>query len=180
MKKRYYRMKDPTCQRTEIKWIEMTGKEFYQFINSPEGQNRHFIDMDDVVLESTSSEARSYRIEKDHSNYLKEQEKGWTIVSIYALEGEYGCNGEEVALCEAHNVETEAINRIERKALLSALKCLDRESRQLIYILYLAKECKTERALASELGVSKNTIHKRKKILETLKILVGKFEKSSQ
>lgn len=38
-------MKDPKCRPEEIEWIEMTGREFYCFVHSPEGQNRHFIDM---------------------------------------------------------------------------------------------------------------------------------------
>lgn len=181
MQKRYFRMKNPKCKPEEIEWIEMTGREFYSFVHSPEGKDRHFIDMDDVVLEGTSSEARKHRAEKDHSNYLKEQEAGWSILSIYSLEGEHGCSGEEIAIDETQNVEAEAMKRIERKALISALSHLDAESRHLIYVSYLAKECKTERRLASEWGVSKNTIHKRKKkILKILKFLVGKFEKSSQ
>lgn len=181
LKKRYFRMKTPECKREEIEWIEMTGREFYRFVNSPEGQGRHFVDMDDIVLEGASSEVRRQRAEKDHSNYLKEQEEGWSTLSFYAVINEYGCSGEEVAVDETQNVEVEAIKSIERKALVNALSCLDMESRQLIYSLYLAEKCKTERSLASEWGVSKNTIHKRKKIiLENLKNLVGKFEKSSQ
>ena len=59
MYKRYFRMKDPKCRPEQVEWIEMTGREFYRFVNSPEGQGRHFIDMDDVVLEASETEARS-------------------------------------------------------------------------------------------------------------------------
>lgn len=61
MYKRYFRMKDPRCKPNEIEWIEMAGSEFYRFVNSPEGRDRHFIDMDDVVLEASESEVRSFR-----------------------------------------------------------------------------------------------------------------------
>ena len=64
MYKRYFRMKDPRCKPNEIEWIEMTGNEFYRFVNSPEGRGRHFIDMDDVVLEASEFEARSFKAEK--------------------------------------------------------------------------------------------------------------------
>ncbi len=67
---RYFRKKNPKCKLNEIEWIEMTGKESYRFVNSPEGQYRYFINMGDVVLEVTQAEARAYRAEKDHSNYL--------------------------------------------------------------------------------------------------------------
>ena len=44
--KRYFRKKDPTCRPEDIEWIEMSGKEFYRFITSPEAENHHFIDID--------------------------------------------------------------------------------------------------------------------------------------
>lgn len=56
-------MRDPRCKPSEIEWIEMTGTEFYRFVNSPEGCGRHFIDMDDVVLEASEADARSFKFE---------------------------------------------------------------------------------------------------------------------
>ena len=79
MYKRYFRMKDPRCKPNEIEWIEMTGNEFYRFVNSPEGRGRHFIDMDDVVLEASESEVRSFKAEKNHSYYIQAQEEGWSM-----------------------------------------------------------------------------------------------------
>ena len=67
MYKRYFRMKDPKCKPEQIEWIEMTGREFYRFVNSLEGRGRHFIDMDDVVLEASENEVRSFRTEQNHS-----------------------------------------------------------------------------------------------------------------
>lgn len=181
MYKRYYRMDNPECKPDEIKWIEMTGSEFYRFVNSPEGQGRYFIDMGDVVLESSKREAQIHRAEKDHSDYLKEQEEGWSTVSLYTIEDESGCSGEEVARDETQDVETAAMLRIETAALRQALKCLDSENYRLIYALYLADKRYTERELAHKLGVSQNAINKqKKKTLQKLKILVVKIQKSSQ
>lgn len=181
MYKRYFRMKDPNCGPEEIEWVEMTGREFYRFVNSPEGQGRHFIDMDDVVLEASEAEARSFKAEQNHSYYIQTQEEGWSIVSIYAAEDEYGCSGEEIARDETQDVEAEVILRMDRKALRTALPHLDKESLHLIRSLYLADKCKTERELARELGISQVAIHKqKKKILSALKILVIKIEKSQQ
>ena len=64
MHTRYFRLKNPKCRPEEIEWIEMSGREFYCFVNSPEGQGRHFIDMDDVVLEASEGETRRYKSEK--------------------------------------------------------------------------------------------------------------------
>lgn len=139
------------------------------------------MDMGDVVLESTQAQARTYRAEKDHSDYLKEQEENLIILSLYTLEDGIGCNGEEVILDEMTDVESEAIINININALRKALAWLDPESYLLIHDLYLADNRKTERSLADEFGLSQNAIHKRKKkILNRLKILVVKIQKSSQ
>ena len=70
---------------------------------------------------------------------------------------------------------------MEYRALRVALHQLDKDSRLLIHALYLADERKTERDLAKELGVSQNAINKqKKKILQKLKILVVKIQKSQQ
>lgn len=159
----------------------MPGREFYRFVNSPEGQGRHFIDMGDVVLESTEAEAKLYRVEKDRSDYLREQAEKWSTLSMYALEDEYGCSGEEIAADTTQDVEDEAILRTEVNALRSALSLLDAESCRLICALYLDDKLKTERELAAEYGISQVAVHKRKqKILQSLKMLVIKTEKSSQ
>lgn len=171
---RYFRMKDPKCSPEEIEWIEMTGKEFYRFVNSPEGQGRHFINMGDVVLEGSKCEAQVHRAEKDHSDYLKEQEKGWNILSIYTIEDENGCNGEEVVRDETKDVETEAIMRMEIVTLREALEQLDSDSYQLIHSLYLANTRKTLRQLSRERGIPVMTLQDRKR-----KILIWLREKLS-
>ena len=178
---RYFRRKDPKCKPENAEWIEMTGREFYDFVNSPEGQGRHFIDMEDVVLEATEAQARQYKAEQNHRYYIQSQEDGWNTLSIYAIEDEDGYSGEEAVRDETQDVEAEVILRMERRALRTALYQLDENSRILIHALYFADERKTEREFARELGVSQNAIHKqKKKILKTLKFLVVKSQKSQQ
>lgn len=118
---KYFRKKDPESKGDKIEWIEMTGREFYRFVNSPEGQGRYFINMGDVVLEASKREAKTYRAEKDHSDYLKEQEEGWTTLSIYTIESENECSGEDVAMDKTQDVEATAIMRIETETLRMAL-----------------------------------------------------------
>ena len=163
MHKRYFRMKDPKCRREEVEWIEMTGSEFYRFVNSPEGQGRHFIDMDDVVLEASESEARSYKAEKNHSAYIRAQKEGWSTLSLYAIEDENGCSGEEIVRDETQDVEAEAIRQMETTALREALGCLDPESHRMIHALYLADPRKTLRQLSLESGIPVMTLQDRKK-----------------
>ena len=158
---RYFKMKNPKCKPEEIEWIEMSGKEFYRFVNSSEGQGRYFIDMGDVVLEASKREAQIHRAEKDHSDYLKEQEEGWSTLSIYA--DERGYSGEEIIADEVHDVEAEAIMRIETAALQKALTRLDSQSYQLIYALYLADTRKTLRQLSQDSGIPIMTLQDRKR-----------------
>ena len=163
MYKRYFRMKDPRCKPNEIEWIEMTGTEFYRFVNSPEGCGRYFIDMDDVVLEASEADARSFKAEKNHSYYIQAQEEGRAVLSLYAIEDENGCSGEETAIDETQDVEAETMMRMETAALRRALECLDSESYQMIHALYLADTRKTLRQLSLESGIPVMTLQDRKK-----------------
>lgn len=179
MARQYFIKKDPSAQIPE--WIEMSGREFYRFTRSPEGRGRYFIDFDDYAIEATKEQYDAWRKEKDHSDYLKEQEEGFLILSLYSdTINEYG-DGEDVIADEKVDVEESTILLIRRKALHSALPKLDTPSYRLIHELYLSDNRRTERTLAKDLGVSQNAIHKqKKKILKKLKMLVVKSEKSSQ
>ena len=168
--KRFYRKKDPNCETSKTELIEMSGSEFYQFIRTPESKGRFFIDMDDVVLETTESEARKYKAEKSRRYYIQMKKGDLSILSIYTIEEEDGCNGEEVIKDDTEDVEAKAILNTEIKSLQKALAQLDMESYRLIYALYLAKKRESLRQLSQETGIPVMTLQDRKKkILATLK-----------
>lgn len=160
---RYFRKKDSLCKPEAIEWIEMSGEEYYHFITDPKNKNRYFVDMGDVVLEATVENARSYKAEQNHHYYIQSQEEGWCTLSIYAVEDENGCSGEEVVRDESQDVETEVILRIEKAVLQNALNHLDSESYQLIHALYLADTRKTLRQLSLESNIPVMTLQDRKK-----------------
>ncbi len=159
---RYFRLK-PNCSPEKVEWIEMTGKEFYHFVKSPEGQNRHFIDMGDVVLEATEAQARQYKTEQNHRCYILAQEEGWSTSSIHTIADKSGYVGEEIIRDDSQDVEAEVILRMERRALQAALYELDEESRILIQTLYLADTRKTLRQLSQDSGIPVMTLQDRKK-----------------
>ena len=163
MNKRYFRLKEPARNGDQADWIEMTGKEFYRFTHSPEGEERHFIDMGDVMLEVTEADGRQYRTEQNHHYYIQGQEEGWNTLSLYEVENESGCSGEEVIPDNTQDVEATAITRLEYSALYAALSQLDLKSCRLIYMLYLSKKRKTLRQLSSESGIPVMTLEDRKK-----------------
>ena len=178
MAKQYYIKKDPSTSGADIEWISINGKEFYQLITSPAGKGRYFIDMDEFMIESTEAEYKDWRKERDHSDYLHEQESQVQLLSLYGCEDD--SQGDSIPDMAA-STEEQALAAILRKALDEALSSLDEESYMIIDALILAQNRKSERDLASEFGLSQKAINKRKqKILKKLKFLVLKLEKSSQ
>lgn len=171
---RYFRKKNPHCSTDQIEWIEMSGEEYYQFITDPGNKGRHFVDMGDVVLEVAAAEARDYKMEMNHSYYIKSWESGWSTVSLYAIEEANGCSGEEVVMDESQDVETQVMRRLDSIAVRKALDQLDEASYQLIYALYLAKERKTVRQFSQENHIPVMTVENRKlRILKRLKKFLG-------
>ncbi len=181
LRKRYFRKNERLFVPDKIEWIEMTRQEFYQFVSSPQGQGRFFIDMGDVVLETDEDEARKFKAEQNHSYYILAQEKGWETLSINTVEDQYGCSGEEALRDETQDVEAETVIRMDIEALRTALTKLDTKSYYLIHALYMKDPRETERELAQRFGVSQNAINKRKKkILKILKSMVVKIQKNQQ
>lgn len=181
MAKQYYIKKDPAVSGPDIEWIALNGKEFYQLITSPAGRGRYFIDMDDFMIEASETEYTEWRREKNHSDYLRMQEKEIQMLSLHTDVRSWDGRSEEDIRDQVTDTEAEAIASIARKALNTALNSLDPESYLIIDALILSPGDKSERDLALEFGVSQNAVHKRKnKILKKLKFLVVKAEKSQQ
>ena len=55
MKRQYFRKKDPAVQGDRVEWIKMSHSQFYQFITSPDGRDRFFIRMGDIVIEASKT-----------------------------------------------------------------------------------------------------------------------------
>ena len=181
MAKQYYIKKDPSALGPEIEWISVNGKEFYQLITSSAGKGRYFIDMDDFMIEASEADYKDWRKEKDHSDYLREQEMNLQMRSLSSDVSPESGSSEEIVPDETADTEEQAIASIARQALNVALGMLDTESYRLIDSLILSENRKSERDVASEFGLSQNAVNKRKnKILKKLRFLVVKAEKSSQ
>ena len=178
MAKQYYIKKDPSTFGPEIEWIAINGTEFYQLITSPAGKGRYFIDMDEFMIEATEAEYKDWRKEKNHSDYLREQEAQIQLLPLHDRED--SGQGDFISDISA-STEEQAMVSILRKVLKEAINSLDDESYTIIDALILAQDRKSERDLASEFGLSQKAINKRKqKILKNLKLLVLKTEKSQQ
>lgn len=183
MARQYFRKRDPHAHGPNTEWIEMSGQEFYQFVSSPEGRGRYFIDLDNIVIETPKEMYKEWHREQFRLNYWAEQKTKDGVVFL-SLDSdaiaEHG-TGEDVIPDPTVCVEDEVLLLTELEPLRAALAQLDQPSYQLIYCLYLAKNRRTERELAQEFGISQAMINKRKKkILKRLKFLVIKFQKNLQ
>lgn len=163
MARQYFRKKDPCAQNHDVEWIEMSGQEFYQFVSSPEGRGRYFIDMDDYVIEASKTEYTTWRREKDHSDYLKEHEADCIILSLYSDNIAECGNGESV-ITDRHTAPENGTSEYARnKALYEALSLLDAKSYKLIHALFLEEKPKSLRKLSKETGIPVMTLQNRKK-----------------
>ena len=181
MARQYLRKAEPYDQNPNSDWVMMTGTEFYQFINSPEGRSRYFIIWEDLVIEAPKDQYDDWLCDKEHRKYLRKFENECSTISLYSDLAEEDDEGEELIADPTVDVEFSAIENIRHNALLAALRQLDHQSFYLIHSLYFACIPKTECELAKEVGISQQAINKRRrKILSDLKLLVVKFEKSHQ
>lgn len=184
MHTRYFRKKDPFCQPEAIEWIEMSGGEYYRFVTDPKNKSRCFIDMGDVVLECTKAEYKRYKVEDDHSNYILEQQEGWSTVSLSALAQQEFISGKETIVDTNSSVEEAVMQSLLTQKLYNALRQLPVQDYQIIYELYLATPRKTIRQLSAEYGIPVMTLQdKKQRIVSALRTKVsGKnfFEKNQK
>lgn len=162
-------------------WLQLTGREFYTFVNADENQNRYFYDFEEYVLEVSQAEFEKYNKEKNHADYLYQLCKPYQTMSIDSdLISEFG-SGEETIANDDEDITERIFKSFRLEALNKALSQLDSEEYKLINDIYLQEQRKTEQKIADEKGLSQKAINKRKKkILKKLYFLVLKFEKSQQ
>lgn len=171
MTKKYFVWEDRDCNGIGVKWIKMSGKEFYAFIKGPCNSGRHFIDFGDYILEATAEKYYSWKKGKAHEDYIKKYNSRNPTVSIYE-DAEDGLNKEEILADDSVDVENAAINSVIAEQIMSALGLLSEEDRRLIKAVFFSKENRTEVDIAADFNLSQSGFSKRKKaILKKLKIL---------
>ena len=183
MKRQYFRKKDPAVQGDRVEWIKMSHSQFYQFITSPDGRDRFFIRMGDIVIEASKEVYIGWRREQERVNYHAKQSRktGITIVSLYSNDIAVQGNGEDIISDTNVDVEEDVIQIMEVDALYAAISQLDPVSRYIVHSYYLASEQKSEQEIAEVLGISQPAVNKRKnKVLKKLKKLVIKDRKNLQ
>jgi len=180
MKTIYFAKKNPELPNSPDNWIEMTSAEYCRFLETPEGKRREAnftqldaCDLDDDLLffECSPEEAREIRSDKDHHDYLKEQEdiSGYTIISYHGIDPEEEeLSGEDLLKDESVNVEEEAISNLISENLHSCCNQLKQLDQHLLNHLFFSKSRMVVSSYAEFRGISKPLVcyHKRRIMCE--------------
>ncbi|MFI3227308.1 MAG: sigma factor-like helix-turn-helix DNA-binding protein [Clostridia bacterium] len=162
-------------------WVSLSGKEFYAFVSKKANKSRYFFNFGEYMLEVDKNKYKQFKKENDHASYVYKMSENIEIISFSSdAISEYG-NGEDMVYNKYDDIADLIFKKIRNDALDQALAQLTPEEFNLIRDLYLIKPKKTQRQIAIETGVSQASVSIRnKEVLEKLKFLVIKFEKSSQ
>jgi len=171
MKTTYFVWKNPSCNGIGPEWRELTGKEFTALVRSPEAKGRYFINLPStdsdggdgaVVIEATETEYRDWKCEKNHADYLRKINPGYTEVHYLALDDEDGdCGGEELLRDENCDVEAECLARFAREEVRAAVLRLSDDERRIVEYLYLSETPGTVRGYEELTGIPKTTVNRR-------------------
>ena len=157
--------------------FEVSGKEFYDFVNSISKEKRYFIrltdnlnyDQPEIIAETTPEMYKAWKKEYDAHRYLKKLNQEYEVLP---LEEEFFNNESE----SLNNRNTEAmpeecfLRKYDYQNLKQALESLAPAERELINLLYLRDKPMTQREAAEHFGISLSALHKRKeKILKKLR-----------
>lgn len=123
--------------------------------------------IDGKYYEVSKETYQKYKKEHDHSKMLQKYEEEVHVFSLDAMAAE-DITGHDIIADTSVNVEEEAIHNLMLEKLREVLKGLSSDELHLIEQIYTYG--KTEREMATELGISQVAVHKQKlKVLDKLK-----------
>jgi RNA polymerase sigma factor (sigma-70 family) len=185
--RRYFVWKDAACKGINPEWIELTGKQFKEFVNNPENKNRYFIkfneDEEDTftsVVEATYENYLEYDRERKKKAYNGKKAFDEHTVFVDLDEVVYYDDDDPITRAEIIADEDAYVEPNHEQLLINelydALEALSYEERELVDLLFLKNDDhKSERRIAEELGVPQKTLNCRKQaIIKKLKMLIKK------
>lgn len=176
MKKTIYLIKKSKLENGLEKLQEISGEEFYRFVNAMAGQKRYFIrlvdDIDyegaEIIIEVSQKEYASWRKAYDAQRYIERFSKKYVQLSLD--ETVFEQQKQLYVHTEYGEPETLLLQKENYSNLEIALNSLSNEEYRLIEMLYLRENPLNLRQAAEHFGVSVSAIHKRKeKILKKMK-----------
>lgn len=169
----YLVKKNPESKKENTEWLQMSGEEFYRFTHSEEGKGRYFVHLtddvgyeaDEIYIEAGYEEYQDWYKEARRHRYLVECERDTlTLSSDVPVSG-----GDELlidtVMDDGTSIEEDYARQDELERLRRVVRDLEPEEFQILKVLYLGERVCTEQEAAKELGVSRDTIKRRKKKL---------------
>lgn len=181
MSKKYFRWKDPSCNGINPEWIEMRGREFFEFKKNAANKNRYFVkvgdgldaDFDVIYLEATKSEYDKWNAE--HSKDFRRKQVNLKYHRILVSLDE-SCSDEsdftfhDIIGDENVNVYEDSVYAYLIDLLHTAIESLSDTDKQLIEEMYLNEETLTVREYANKIGQPKSNVQLNKqRVLRKLK-----------
>lgn len=174
--KRYFIWKDGKFNGDKTEWQEISGQEFYDFVNDSQNADRHFIhqldptdpEADEVYYEATEETYKRWDRKRKKEEYVLQVKKE-NPVEIVSLDTilYYDDDGFPVTLGDTIPAP-EPDPLIED--LYEALNTLSDKERALIDLLFFNNDGKSDRQISRELGMpQKSLFNKKQKILAKLR-----------
>lgn len=181
----YLRWKNPASGVQNTEWEEMSGQDFFSFLNSPESEGRYFIKLDNdicpeadvIFIESSKEQYDDWFRDYNHHRYLRKAELKRTIVSLdYIPEGDTEVSLYEMTPDErCPDVEEYAIHSAMLRLLPAVMDGLSERLRDTLVLKYFQYPDKTDEEIARIIGITKGAFRQNK--LRALKELKKFFEK---
>ena len=186
MSNQFYVWKDRNCNGIDPEWVQLTGREYFRFINDPANKGRCFVmlgnggdsDAGVIYMEATPEAYRKWDIERQE--WKRKQKRDQEYCECQRSLDELVDEDEELSLHEVVaderiNVAEEADRRIDIENLREALETLSQEEMQIINALYFNNnESLSDRKLAKMLNLSKSALNRRKdKIFKKIRNFSG-------
>ena len=170
----------PSCDG-KVMYREIRGKEILAYFREEENRSRCFVrgsdceDAQECWFEVDAALMPMAERAKRRERYLREERER---ASLQILSLDEVCSGSEDSdpvylfeTCPSNDPDPETVllKKFDKELLHRQMSNLSELERELIECLYLRDQCKSERELAKQMGISKTALHKRK--LQTLKKL---------
>ena len=164
--KRYFIWKDGKFNGDKTEWLEISGQEFYDFVNDPKNADRHFIhqldptdpEADEIYYEATDETYKRWDRKRKKEEYVLQVKKE-NPVEIISLDTilYYDDDGFPVTLGDTIPAP-EPDPLIEE--LYEVLDMLEPEERKMIEGYYFRDNSrKTQKDIADEMGVSQQVLN---------------------
>ena len=147
------------------KYVEISYEEHSKRkTNDPEYGEKYFILVDDILMEVSYENYKSYHQYNEHEKYVTKRDKKKGVMVVPDIPGLWQV---KVDINSLNEDEQKAVQRLIRK-IFQVLSYLGRKDREIIRAIYV--ERLTEKQLAERQGVRQQTIHmKKQRILKELK-----------